>query len=180
MCVMIMWTVVYCEHIFVIASLRLLPLCPSLCRTWSDTSQGGFRAVITSHRCTEKKVDVIRWYWSGCQAKVAACFTFLSQCHHTSNECASWLQGAVLLPHKVSRLQPLKGPKSEPLLHKGHYVQVAGCSHHNSSCSSSLQMHALLWLFMKGRQPKVRTILYTVWATESHAAAKRKGETGQR
>lgn len=40
---------------------------------------------------------------------------------------------------------------------------------HSSSRSSSLQMQALLWLFMKGRQPRVQTALNTVSATDSQA-----------
>lgn len=45
---------------------------------------------------------------------------------------------------------------------------------HNSSRSSSLQMQALLWLFMKGRQPRVQTALNTVSATDSQAAEEEK------
>lgn len=45
---------------------------------------------------------------------------------------------------------------------------------HNSSRSSSLQMQALLWLFMKGRQPRVQTALNTVSAMDSQAAEKEK------
>lgn len=41
---------------------------------------------------------------------------------------------------------------------------------HSSSRSSSLQVQALLWLFMKGRQPRVQTALNTVSATDSQAA----------
>lgn len=43
---------------------------------------------------------------------------------------------------------------------------------HSSSRSSSLQMQALRWLFMKGRQPRVQTALNTVSATDSQAAGK--------
>lgn len=43
---------------------------------------------------------------------------------------------------------------------------------HSSSRSSSLQMQALLWLFMKGRQPRVQTALNTVSAMDSQAVGK--------
>lgn len=45
---------------------------------------------------------------------------------------------------------------------------------HSSSRSSSLQMQALLWLFMKGRQPRVQTALNTVSAMDSQAVEKER------
>lgn len=42
---------------------------------------------------------------------------------------------------------------------------------HNSSFSSSAQMQAARWLFIKGRQPKVHTVLNTVSARESQATS---------
>lgn len=47
---------------------------------------------------------------------------------------------------------------------------------HNSSFSSSAQMQAARWLFIKGRQPKVHTVLNTVSARESQATWKRLRE----
>lgn len=44
---------------------------------------------------------------------------------------------------------------------------------HNSSFSSSAQMQAARWLFIKGRQPKVHTVLNTVSTRESQATWKR-------
>lgn len=56
----------------------------------------------------------------------------------------------------------------------GSRLLEASALPHNSSRSSSLQMQALLWLFMKGRQPRVQTALNTVSAMDSQAAGREK------
>lgn len=71
-----------------------------------------------------------------------------------------WKQGgdtsATLPSQRLTAVASFKTRKRSPLSH-------------NSTFSSSAQMQAARWLFIKGRQPKVHTVLNTVSARESQA-----------
>lgn len=112
----------------------------------------------------------------------------------TAGISALFAQLPPLLQLSAPRLQPMRvaWPRSPcPVLgqraagsHRGEMPCVRGnvgsgswrpggsALLHSSSRSSSLQMQALRWLFMKGRQPRVQTALNTVSATDSQAVGK--------
>lgn len=81
------------------------------------------------------------------------------------------MRGLAQVPHAEL------GPRAGRSLCAGEGTLAEAAFPHSSSRSSSLQMQALLWLFMKGRQPRVQTALNTVSAMDSQAVGKDRAGT---